>query len=581
MATETIVSPGVLLQEVDRSFITPGVDPSGLAIIGPAVKGPVEVPTLVNNYNEYKNIYGTTLESASNSFEYFTSVAVKNYFQNGGSTALVTRVVKTANNWAPASSSVIEAVSASDSSSNPFILETISKGTTANSAGGSGLLSNGALDSGSIDNVRWEITNLNKKAGTFTLVVRRGDDTTAKPIVLEQFTECSLDPTSTNYLPRKVGDTTFDYETDKVVARGEFPNRSNFIRVKSVTSNLFEYRLPDGTTNNATIRGVTDTADNFLPNSGSGSFEGGTGGNLDGNPLFEHNITSTNIQGLGTSDYTRAITLMKNKEEYRFKTLIVPGLNQKNHSTTVNTIIENTTSRGDSFYVLDLVPYGNTTTEVTTEANEIDTSFAAAYWPWSQVRNNNLGRNVWVPSSVVIPGVYAKNDSIAAPWFAPAGLTRGGITNVVKVEKKLSKAVRDTLYSNKVNPLATFPSQGIVVFGQKTLQTAASALDRVNVRRLLLDVKDTINGFSKSIVFEQNTQQTRDRFVRQATPYLESLVQRQGLYAFQVKMDGQLNTPDIIDENKLVGQVFLQPSRTAEFIVLDFILTPTGASFTD
>ena len=511
MATETIVSPGVLLQEVDRSFITPGVDPSGLAIIGPAVKGPVEVPTLVNNYNEYKNIYGTTLESASNSFEYFTSVAVKNYFQNGGSTALVTRVVKTANNWAPASSSVIEAVSASDSSSNPFILETISKGTTANSAGGSGLLSNGALDSGSVDNVRWEITNLNKKAGTFTLVVRRGDDTTAKPIVLEQFTECSLDPTSTNYLPRKVGDTTFDYETDKVVARGEFPNRSNFIRVKSVTSNLFEYRLPDGTTNNATIRGVTDTADNFLPNSGSGSFEGGTGGNLDGNPLFEHNITSTNIQGLGTSDYTRAITLMKNKEEYRFKTLIVPGLNQKNHSTTVNTIIENTTSRGDSFYVLDLVPYGNTTTEVTTEANEIDTSFAAAYWPWSQVRNNNLGRNVWVPSSVVITGVYAKNDSIAAPWFAPAGLTRGGITNVVKVEKKLSKAVRDTLYSNKVNPLATFPSQGIVVFGQKTLQTAASALDRVNVRRLLLDVKDTINGFSKSIVFEQNTQQTRDR----------------------------------------------------------------------
>ena len=163
MATETIVSPGVLLQEVDRSFITPGVDPSGLAIIGPAVKGPVEVPTLVNNYNEYKNIYGTTLESASNSFEYFTSVAVKNYFQNGGSTALVTRVVKTANNWAPASSSVIEAVSASDSSSNPFILETISKGTTANSAGGSGLLSNGALDSGSVDNVRWEITNLNKK----------------------------------------------------------------------------------------------------------------------------------------------------------------------------------------------------------------------------------------------------------------------------------------------------------------------------------------------------------------------------------------------------------------------------------
>ena len=177
--------------------------------------------------------------------------------------------------------------------------------------------------------------------------------------------------------------------------------------------------------------------------------------------------------------------------------------------------------------------------------------------------------------------MYAKNDSIAAPWFAPAGLTRGGITNVVRVEKKLSKSVRDTLYSNKVNPIATFPGQGIVVFGQKTLQNAKSALDRVNVRRMLLDVKDTIGGFSRSILFEQNTEATRDRFVRLAEPYLTSLVQRQGLYAFQVKMDGQNNTPDIIDENKLVGQVFLQPTKTAEFIVLDFTLTPTGASFTD
>ena len=183
---------------------------------------------------------------------------------------------------------------------------------------------------------------------------------------------------------------------------------------------------------------------------------------------------------------------------------------------------------------------------------------------------------------MVIPGVFAKSDSIAAPWFAPAGETRGKLGRLSsKVETKLSKTQRDDLYTSKVNPIATFPDTGLVVFGQKTLQQAASALDRVNVRRLLLDVKDTIGGFSEKLVFEQNTQQTRDRFVRQATPYLESLVQRQGLYAFQIKMDGQLNTPDVIDENKLVGQVFLQPTKTAEFIVLDFVITPTGASFTD
>tara|TARA_Y100000114_G_scaffold155110_1_gene178524 strand:+ start:562 stop:2292 length:1731 start_codon:yes stop_codon:yes gene_type:complete len=576
MATETIVSPGVLLQEVDRSFITPGVDPSGLAIIGPTVKGPVEIPTIVENYNDFKNIFGTTIESASNAFEYFTNLTVKNYFQNGGSSTIVTRVVTDRDNWSPATSSLITAVSSSNDINNPFIIETLSKGTINNST--STHLSNGALDSGSKNNLRWEISNLNKNAGTFTLVIRRGDDTTAKPIVLEQFTNCSLDPLSANYIAKKVGDQVFEYETDKVVARGEFPNRSNFVRIKTINNNLYEYQLADGSVN---VDSGGFPFSNRLPNSGSGSFGNAGGGNLDGNPLFGKNITSTNIQGLDTTDYTNAITLMKNKEEYKFKTLVVPGLNQQNHSSTINTIIENTTGRGDSFFIVDLVPYGSNTSTVASEAGELDTSFAAAYWPWAQVRSAELGRNVECPASVVIPGVYAKNDSIAAPWFAPAGLTRGGITNVTKVEKKLSKAVRDTLYSSKVNPLATFPSQGIVVFGQKTLQTAASALDRVNVRRLLLDVKDTINGFSKSIVFEQNTQQTRDRFVRQATPYLESLVQRQGLFAFQIKMDGQLNTPDIIDENKLVGQVFLQPTRTAEFIVLDFILTPTGASFTD
>ncbi len=576
MATETIVSPGVLLQEVDRSFITPGVDPSGLAIIGPTIKGPVEIPTIVKNYNDFKNIFGTTIESASNAYEYFTNLTVKNYFQNGGSSAIITRVVTDRDNWSPATSSLITSVSSSNDINNSFVLETLSKGTINNST--SNHLSNGALDSGSKDNLRWEISNLNKNAGTFTLVIRRGDDTTAKPIVLEQFTNCSLDPLSANYIAKKVGDQVFEYETDKVVARGEFPNRSNFVRVKTINNNLYEYQLADGSVN---VDSGGFPFSNRLPNSGSGSFGNAGGGNLDGNPLFGKNITSTNIQGLDTTDYTNAITLMKNKEEYKFKTLVVPGLNQQNHSATINTIIENTTGRGDSFFIADLVPYGSNTSTVAGEAGEIDTSFAAAYWPWAQVRSAELGRNVWCPASVVIPGVYSKNDSIAAPWFAPAGLTRGGITNVTKVEKKLSKAVRDTLYSSKVNPLATFPSQGIVVFGQKTLQTAASALDRVNVRRLLLDVKDTINGFSKSIVFEQNTQQTRDRFVRQATPYLESLVQRQGLFAFQIKMDGQLNTPDIIDENKLVGQVFLQPTRTAEFIVLDFILTPTGASFTD
>ena len=578
MATETILSPGVLLQEIDKSFITPGVDPSGLAIIGPTVKGPVEIPTYIKNYNAFKELFGTTLVSASNTYEYYTSLAVKNYFANGGSTCLVTRVVTNEGNWAVASSSRIAPTDATDTAGDgPFSLETIGKGTILNSSGSE--YSNGALENGSKDNFRWEIKDVNSAQGTFTLIIRRGDDTTAKPIVLETFTECSLDPLSENYISRKVGDQYYtkddsDSANVLVTVNGEFPNRSRYVRVSAVSSSLYEYIDAGGTVQ----AGYADK----LPNSGSGIFDGGTGGNLDGAPLFgADGIADNAIQGLQEDDYTDAISILKNKDEYKFKTLVAPGLTQQFASNVVSTIIENTTARGDSFFVADLVDYGAITSTVTTEAGEIDSSFAAAYWPWVLVRSTDLGRNVWCPASTVIPGVYAKNDSLAAPWFAPAGLTRGGITNVVRVEKKLPKATRDTLYGNKVNPIATFPGQGIAVFGQKTLQNAKSALDRVNVRRMLLDVKDTINGFSRSILFEQNTEATRDRFVRLATPYLESLVQRQGLYAFQVKMDGQLNTPDIIDENKLVGQVFLQPTKTAEFIVLDFTLTPTGASFTD
>ena len=578
MATETIVSPGVLLQEVDKSFVTPGVDPSGMAIIGPTVKGPVEIPTLVKDYNEYKNIYGTSLESASNAYEYYTSLAAKNYFQNGGSTALVVRVVDTAATWKPASGS--EIVDAGGSSNPPFELETLGKGALLNSQGPT--YTGGALHSGSKDNFRYEISNISNKAGTFTVSIRRGDDTTNAPIVLEQFTNCSLDPLSPNYITRKIGDQYYEKDATttpkSVVVRGEFPNKSQLVRVKAVNNPTYQYLAPNGDVNND---GSTPY-DQFLPTAQTGVFDGGVGSNTSGDPLFgSAGSSATKIQGLETTDYDDAVDILKNKEEFKFKTLIVPGVTQVDHSTLVDTIIANTTFRGDSLFVVDSVDYNGTVLSAKTQAESLDSNYAATYWPWAQVKSTALGRNVWCPASTIVPGVFAKNDSLAAPWFAPAGLTRGGVTNVVKVETKLSKTQRDDLYTSKVNPLATFPGQGIVIFGQKTLQNANSALDRVNVRRLLLDVKDTIGGFSRKLVFEQNTQQTRDRFVRQATPYLESLVQRQGLYAFQIKADGQLNTPDIVDENKLAGQVFLQPTKTAEFIVLDFILTPTGASFTD
>jgi len=196
-----------------------------------------------------------------------------------------------------------------------------------------------------------------------------------------------------------------------------------------------------------------------------------------------------------------------------------------------------------------------------------------------QLYNSNLGKNIWAPASTIMGGVLAFNDQVGAEWFAPAGLNRGGVPSVLRAERKLSQADRDTLYSANVNPLATFPGEGVVVFGQKTLQRKATSLDRVNVRRLLIALKDFIGQVGNNLVFEQNTNATRNRFLAQVNPYMESVVQRQGLYAYKVVMDDTNNTPDVIDRNQLVGQIYIQPTKTAEFIILNFNVLPTGATF--
>jgi phage tail sheath protein FI len=208
-----------------------------------------------------------------------------------------------------------------------------------------------------------------------------------------------------------------------------------------------------------------------------------------------------------------------------------------------------------------------------------NTSYAASYWPWVRIVDPATGRQVWVPASTVIPGVYAFNDKVSAPWFAPAGINRGGLSTVLQAQFKLTQANKDSLYSNNINPLATLPRNGVVVFGQKTLQKQASALDRVNVRRLMIEMKNYIRQIADTVVFEQNTIATRNSFVARVTPFLEGIQQKQGLYAYKIIMDESNNGPAVIDQNQLVGQIYIQPTRTAEFISLDFILLPTGAEF--
>ena len=563
-----LTSPGVSLNEIDNTFISPIPVKVGAAIIGPTVKGPVEIPIVVTSYSDYKNRFGGSLISGSDTYSYLTSIAAYNYFNNGGESLLVARVVT--GSYTSATSTTIS--NYIDATSSSFALETLSEGVIMNNSGA--LNADGSLVSGSLDNVRWEITNSNTGSGTFNVLIRQGNDRTNKKVVLESFTNVSLDPNSPRFISSVIGDQIISYnstENQIDIVSGSFPNNSRYVRVKNVTP----------TPNYLDNSGVAVSAYTAsIPQNGSGSFSGATG-DVKGGANFYENIDNTDTQGLTSGNYTNMVNLLSNKDDYSFNTLLTPGLlnSAATHTGVISSIITNTQLRGDNIYVVDMVGYDGTLAEAVTQAQTRDNSYAATYWPWLRIQDPETGKRVWVPASTMIGGVYANTDKVAAPWFAPAGINRGGLGSVLRAKNKLSQANRDELYANNINPIATFPRKGIVVFGQKTLQKDASALDRVNVRRLLIELKSFIGQTADNLVFEQNSITTRNKFLATVNPYLEDIKQKQGLYAFKVIMDDTLNTPDVIDRNQLVGQIYIQPTRTAEFINLDFILQPTGAEF--
>ena len=570
---ETLLSPGVLARENDQSFIQGQPLERGAAIIGPAAKGPVEIPTLVGSFSEYTAIFGGAIESGSNVYSYLTSIAANNYFQNGGTSLLVTRVVS--GSFSPAVSSLIPTGSGGPTSGlSPFVLETISEGTIMNSTSSE---ISGALASGSSDNVRWEIPTVNTASGTFSLLIRRGDDNNVQKIVLESYNNLSLDPYASNYISKVIGDVSFTLQTTDgyyIQQTGSYSNISKYVRVKQVNFNTPKYFDNNGNAK-AAFTGS-------LPAASSGSFGSAIGSNIPtkaGGVKFYNDISAVDSQGLTGSDYNNAIALLSNVDEYKYNVISIPGLLASTHATQTTALVNNTIGRGDSIAIIDLVAYNSQVNTVINQAAGFDSSYAAAYWPWLQTIDPNTGEAVWIPASTMIPGVYAFTDASSDPWFAPAGITRGALGQVIRAERKLTAGNRDDIYEANVNPIATFPGSGVTVFGQKTLQKRASALDRVNVRRLLIALKGFIGQVAEGLVFEQNTAATRNNFLSQVNPYLESVQQRQGLYAFKVVMDETNNTPDVVDRNELVGQIFLQPTRTAEFIVLDFNVLPTGAVF--
>lgn len=385
----------------------------------------------------------------------------------------------------------------------------------------------------------------------------------------------------------------FGFEDNEIFLQPIATNRESFSDQEGLNQS-FNFIFSDGYVNNdGTIDSIEfgdDNEDGFpvQERKFAVGFQGGFDGKDPTTPITRgEDITAGNSQGFdlsgynapGSEAYRDAFQILSNDDRFDINLLVTPGVIQDLHTSVVQSGIDMVEARGDVFYVFDAVGPDATIQEATQAVQALDSNYAATYFPWVRVRSRDSGRQMEMPPSVVIPRVYAFSDRNSAEWFAPAGLERGGIPEVIEPVLRLRKDERDELYTNRVNPIAEFQGQGTVVFGQKTLQVAPSALDRVNVRRLLIRVKKFVASTSRFLVFEQNVPATRNRFKNIVNPFLENIQQRQGLFAFRIEMDADNNPPEVIDRNELRGQIFLQPTRTAEFVNVQFNLLPTGAEF--
>ena len=575
---ETLISPGVLARENDQSFIQRQPEAFGAALIGPSQLGPVGIPTKVTSFSQWQNIFGSGLAvSGAQEVEYISATSIRNYFSQGGESLLFTRVVSGSFGSAfttPTSASNCLIAQSGNLALESFRLKTISEGDILNNFQAADS-ADGTLTNGTANNVRWEVTTVDYETGKFSLLVRRGNDNTNNKVILETWSDLSLDVTSPRYIAKVIGDSFNSIVTDSstgetyVKSNGNYVNNSNYVYVSLVPGAINGYFDNAGA--------VKSSLTSSMPIPSSGSFVGGSGGLGLSTAHFGNLISQDNVNGLRAVDFTSSISLLNNKE-YTFNVITAPGLNYQNDTTEVASLVTLAENKQDCIAIIDLVAYNAQLGTVTTQAGSINSSYAATYWPWLQVIDGS-GNPTWTPPSALIPGVYAFTDKSSEPWFAPAGMIRGALGNVIRAERRLTTGNRDTLYTANVNPIATFPGNDVVVFGQKTLQKQASALDRVNVRRLLISLKSFISQIADNLVFEQNTAATRNNFLTQVNPYLETVQQRQGLYAFKVVMDETNNGPDVVDRNELVGAIYLQPTKTAEFIMLDFNILPTGATF--
>ncbi len=515
------LSPGVYPRETDFSFYVKQISTSSAAMVGVAEKGPINKPTLVTSWEQFLKTFGGYIN------EGYLAYAARAFFDNGGSVLYVCRVAHYADptdrNTLSGQKAATKLVSQMDlyllnGDPDPLPPQEIYDVFAVNEGTWANRLE---VRIDNPDNILDEFTDLH--------VLLKGE-------VVETFSRVSSDEDSPDYIELRVNGIS-DYIT--------VHNTGNF----------------------------TGDVGMGTPRAGTFALSGGDNGLVD----------MADIDYIG--DPSQRTGLFAFDEIDALNLLMVPGVTTV---PVINAGIGYAESRKDLLFIADAPPMLEPLDVVNFRKGQgtythaaFNSSYAALYYPWLEISDPVTAQKKNIPPSGAVAGCCARTDQKTHVWWAPAGIDRGRIFNALTVAYKTSRGERDVLYPEGINTISVFPDTGINIWGQKTLQSQPSAVDRVNVRRLMMYIEEAISESSRFVVFEPNNPQTWRALGRLINPFLQDIKEKGGLYDYAFQCDEETNTPVVIDRNEMMARVFVKPTKTAEFIELNFILSGTGAVFSE
>lgn len=609
------LSPGVYTRETDFSFYVKQISTSACGMVGIAEKGPINKPVLVTSWEQFVRKFGSYIADG------YLAYAARAFFDNGGQVLYVNR---TAHYTDPADRATLAAKRATIALKNrraaTATLATGTQGTnrivwTAKTVGSAGnaititLAVSGTNTPLSVEAVGQVITvhlatndlgaatstaaqvvsAIGAHAGASALVTATSTDTGVVDALAATNLAGGRDSTDTLKVSAidegKWGNAlSIQIEDGALDAANEF---NLIVLHKGETVEVFKNLSMDESKPNHVELAINErsdyiTVDDIYPTYNTAQYRPATG-------TFALTLGDDGVTGLADADYigdsSQHTGFYAFDEIDALNILLVPGV------TTAPVIAGATAyaeSRKDLLFIaetpiqlepLEAVDFRKGQGMYSHAA--FNSSYAALYYPWLEISDPLTGKSKLVPPTGAVAGCIARSDDKAEVWYAPAGIDRGRVFNVLSLAYKTSRGERDVLYSEGINVIASFPDTGINIWGQKTLQSQSSALDRINVRRLMMYVEEAVSESARFVVFEPNNSQTWRALVRLITPFLQNIKSKGGFYDFRVQCDSETNTAQMIDQNQLVCRVFVKPTKTAEFVELNFILTTTGADFSE